>query len=162
MDLYLVRHGLAGQHGDYANDDERPLTDEGKRKTRQIAKRLHELGLKFSLILSSPLVRATQTAEILQAEKLGKSLEIVDYLAPGGDMQSWLSWLATWSTPDKTLALVGHEPDLSAWAELLVWGEVREKIVLKKAGTIGLSLPDEGTPIARSQLFWLTPPKFLL
>jgi phosphohistidine phosphatase len=162
MKLYLIRHGLAGQQGDYANDNERPLTEEGKRKTRQVAKRLHELGLKFDLILSSPLVRAKQTAEILQAEKLGKSLEIVDYLAPDGDIQVWLNWLVPWRAPDKTLALVGHEPDLSTWAELLLWGEARSVLVLKKAGTIGLALPDEGTPIANSDLFWLTPPKFLL
>ncbi|MER3478596.1 MAG: phosphohistidine phosphatase SixA, partial [Leptolyngbya sp. ERB_1_2] len=62
----------------------------------------------------------------------------------------------------KSLALVGHEPDLSGWAELLVWGEVRDRILLKKAGMIGLDLPDSGSAISNSQLFWLTPPKFLL
>lgn len=162
MNLFIIRHGLAGQHGDYPNDDERPLTEEGKRKTREVAKRLRELGLRFDLILTSPLVRAKQTAEILEAEKLGKPLEEVNYLAPSGKMQTWLDWLETWKAPNKTLALVGHEPDLSAWAEMLVWGEVRGKLVLKKAGTIALTLPDTGSPIANSQLFWLTPPKFLL
>jgi phosphohistidine phosphatase len=162
MDLYLIRHGLAGQHGDYANDDERPLTDEGKQKTRQVAKRLHELGLRFDLILTSPLVRATQTAEILQSSKLSKKLEITDFLAPGGNIQDWLSWLETWKAPDKTLCLVGHEPDLSAWAEQLIWGDVRGKLILKKAGAIGLLLPSTDKPISNSQLFWLSPPRFLL
>jgi phosphohistidine phosphatase len=162
MDLYLIRHGLASQRGDYANDDERPLTDEGKQKTRQVAKRLHELGLRFDLILTSPLVRATQTAEILQSSKLSKKLEITDCLAPGGNIHDWLSWLDTWKAPDKTLCLVGHEPDLSAWAEQLIWGDVRGKLILKKAGAIGLLLPNTDKPIGSSQLFWLSPPRFLL
>lgn len=162
MDLYIIRHGLAGQHGDYADDTQRPLTDEGKRKTRQVAKRLYELGLRFDLMLTSPLLRASQTAETLQSEKLTKQLETVDYLAPGGDIQPFLSWLETQRSIDKTLAIVGHEPSLSGWAELLIWGEVRQTIVLKKAGAIGVSIPDRGAIRACCQLFWLTPPKFLL
>jgi phosphohistidine phosphatase len=158
----LIRHGLAGQHGDYPDDTQRPLTDEGKRKTRQVAKRLHELDVQFDLILTSPLVRARQTAEILKEAGLGKHLEEAAYLAPGGDMQTWLDWLEGWRDADKSLALVGHEPALSTWTELLIWGETRGKIVLKKAGTIGLMVPLSGKTIANCQLFWLTPPKFAL
>ncbi len=162
MKLYLIRHGLAGQHGDYANDDERPLTSDGKRKTEQVARRFQALGLQFDLILTSPLTRAKQTAEILKAAHLSDALEIAGYLAPGGDIQSWHSWIDAWRTPEKSLALVGHEPDLSGWAELLLWGEVRDRIILKKAGAIGLLLPDTGSAISNSQLIWLTSPKFLL
>ncbi len=160
--LYLIRHGLAGQHGDYEDDTQRSLTDEGKRKTRQVAKRLHELGIQFDLILTSPLVRARQTAEILKDVGLGKQLEEAAYLAPGGNLQTWLDWLEGWKDADKSLALVGHEPALSTWAELLLWGETRGNIVLKKAGTIGLTVPVSETAIAHCQLFWLTPPKFML
>jgi len=162
MKLYLIRHGLAGQHGDYANDDDRPLTTEGKRKTEQVAKRLRSLELQFDLILTSPLTRAKQTAEILKGAHLSDVLDVAGYLAPGGDIQCWHTWLEAWRTPEKSLALVGHEPDLSRWAELLIWGEVRDRILLKKAGTIGLDVPDSGSAISNSQLFWLTPPKFLL
>lgn len=162
MELYLIRHGLAGQHGDYPNDDERPLTNEGKRKTEQVARRFQSLGLHFDLILTSPLIRAKQTAEILKSAHLSDSLEVAGYLAPGGDIQSWHSWFESWRTPEKTLALVGHEPDLSGWAEVLLWGEVRDRILLKKAGAIGLMLPDTGSAISNSQLFWLTPPRLLL
>lgn len=162
MKLYIIRHGLAGQHGNYPNDDERPLTSEGKRKTEQVAKRLQVLGLRFDLILTSPLTRAKQTAEILKAAHLSDALEVEGYLAPGGDIQTWLAWFESWRAPEKTLALVGHEPDLSSWAETLIWGEVRDRIILKKAGAIGLEVPDTGSTIASSQLFWLTPPKFLL
>ncbi|MGV0024987.1 phosphohistidine phosphatase SixA [Phormidesmis priestleyi] len=162
FNLYLIRHGLAGQHGDYEDDRQRPLTDEGKRKTRQVAKRMHELEIQFDLILTSPLVRARQTAEILKEAGLGKPLEEAAYLAPGGDVQTWLDWLEGWKNADKSLALVGHEPTLSTWAELLIWGKTGDKIVLKKAGAIGLTVPLSGKAIANCQLFWLTPPKFVL
>ncbi|PSB16919.1 phosphohistidine phosphatase SixA [Phormidesmis priestleyi ULC007] len=160
FNLYLIRHGLAGQHGDYENDRERPLTEEGKRKTRQIAKRLSELDLQFDLILTSPLVRAEQTAEILQEVGLSKHLKEAAYLAPGGNIQTWIDWLEDWKASEKSLALVGHEPDLSTWAETLIWGNAQGKLILKKAGAIGLTLPLSGSPIAHSQLFWLTPPRF--
>lgn len=162
-ELYIIRHGLAGEHGSYANDNERPLTEEGQRKTQKIAKRLHDLGLRFDLILTSPLVRAQQTAEILQVAKLSKTLEESAYLAPGGDFDGWLDWYDQWRrSPDQVLAIVGHEPDLSRWAELLVWGKSEQRFVLKKAGVIGLLLPEAGSPVGKSELFWLTPPKFLL
>ncbi|NJK53947.1 MAG: phosphohistidine phosphatase SixA [Leptolyngbyaceae cyanobacterium SU_3_3] len=162
FNLYLIRHGLAGQHGDYENDFDRPLTDEGQRKTRQVAKRLHDLHVQFDLILTSPLVRAQQTAEILQAAKLSHHLEVATYLAPGGDMQAWLDWLATWSAANKSLALVGHEPILSTWAERLIWGKAQGRLVLKKAGTIGLTVPTSGAVVGTCELFWLTSPKLLL
>ena len=162
FDLYLIRHGLAGQQGDYENDRERPLTEEGKHKTRQLADRFSRLELKFDLILTSPLVRAKQTAEILQEGGLSKRLEEAAYLAPGGDLQTWLNWLEDWKESAKSLALVGHEPDLSAWAETLIWGSAQGKLRLKKMGAIGLTLPLSGSPIAHSQLFWLTPPRFFI
>lgn len=163
IDLYIIRHGLAGEHGSYANDAERPLTEEGKKKTRQVAKRLRDLNLKFDAVLTSPLVRARQTAEILVEAGLSSQLEEASYLAPGGDIDAWLDWLQGWKHPeDACLSLVGHEPDLSEWAETLLWGHTKGKLVLKKAGIIGLTLPDDGSPIGNSELFWLTPPKFLL
>jgi phosphohistidine phosphatase len=161
-ELYLIRHGLAGEHGSYANDDERPLTDEGRSKTKQVAKRLHELGIRFDLIQTSPLVRAQQTAEILQAAKLSHQLEISSDLAPNGRFERWTGWWQQWQQGGKKLAIVGHEPNLGEWAEQLVWGEVRHQLIVKKTSVIGLFLPESGSPVGNSQLFWLTPPKLLL
>ncbi len=161
IELYLIRHGLAGQLGDYDNDDARPLTDDGKRKTKQVAKRLVELGITVDLMLTSPLVRAQQTADILKDAGLSKSLEVADYLATG-DIDDWLTWFKGWRSPDKSLALVGHEPTLSSWAELLTVGSATGNFILKKAGVIGLTVPVEEPPIGHSQLFWLTPPRLLL
>ncbi|MDX2243742.1 MAG: phosphohistidine phosphatase SixA [Leptolyngbyaceae cyanobacterium bins.302] len=162
LELYLIRHGLAGEHGSYANDDERPLTEEGKKKTKQVAKRLADLELQFDLILTSPLVRAYQTAEILMDTGLGKRLEKSTDLA-SGELESWLTWLKSWQPgSDRRLALVGHEPSLSQWAESLVFGRSIGALEMKKAGVIGLVLPDQVDPVGRSRLFWLTPPRFLI
>jgi phosphohistidine phosphatase len=163
IELYIIRHGLAAERGTYANDDERPLTEEGIRRTRRVAKRLSELNLRFDVILTSPLARARQTADILQTYRLGVQLESFEPLAPGGDIGLWLSWLQQWRQTGKTcLALVGHEPDLGEWTETLLWGSVRHSLIVKKAGVIGLLLPDSEPPVGHSQLFWFTPPRLLL
>ena len=161
--VYLIRHGIAAERGTYANDDERPLTEDGLRKTQRIAKRLHQLTITFDLILSSPLVRAQQTADILKAENLAQSITLSDDLAPGGDIGQWLVWLKHWeNTGGTTLAMVGHQPDLGNWAETLVWGGSKEHMIVKKAGVIGIELPATDSPIGNSRLFWLTPPRLLL
>ncbi|WP_416672734.1 phosphohistidine phosphatase SixA [Egbenema bharatensis] len=163
MELYLIRHGIATERGTYANDDERPLTDAGIRKTKRVAKRLYELDIRFDLILTSPLVRARQTAEILQTLGLSKHLEPSPYLAPAGSFTDWLNWLESWRSNGGTqLAIVGHEPDLGEWAEQLVWGEPKQRLVVKKAGVMGILIPQTGNPVGRSELFWLTPPRLLL
>jgi phosphohistidine phosphatase len=164
-ELYLIRHGIAAPGEDYAKDEERPLTDKGRQKTTKVAKRLREQGLRFDLILTSPLVRARETAAILQDIGLSSKVEEFASLAPDCDIHVWVSWLAAWrqnSSGNRGLALVGHQPDLGNWAETLLWGDAKEKLVLKKAGVIGLNIPETGTPIGHSELFLLTSPKWLL
>lgn len=165
MELYLLRHGIAADRENYTNDEERPLTNKGRQKTNMVAKRLYDLGLRFDAILTSPLVRARQTAELLQAVGLSSQVEESPYLAPSADIHLSLSWLDKWRSQvsnGKGLALVGHQPDLGRWAEILVWGEDKEKLTLKKAGIIGLTIPETGSLVGQGQLFWLTAPKFLL
>jgi phosphohistidine phosphatase len=164
MEVYLIRHGLAGDRGDYEDDNLRPLTDEGRQKTNKIAKQLVKVGLSFDVILTSPLVRATQTAEILKKARLSDRIETFPSLAPGGNIQEWVDWYCQWYGKEKrsSIALVGHQPDLGCWAEALIWGKSEEKLVLKKAGTIGLEVPEINKPIGKSKLFLLIPPKWLL
>ena len=164
--LYLIRHGIAEERGNYEDDTQRPLTDEGRKKTKQVAKRLYDLGLRFDLLQTSPLVRAQQTADIftdLFATPVQQSLE----LAPEGNFETWLSWVTQWLSdhpqPAKaSLGIIGHEPDLTSWAEMLIWGEVKGGLVLKKAGLIGLSLPETQPWINNGVLFLLIPPKLLI
>uniref|UniRef100_B8HKB3 Phosphohistidine phosphatase, SixA n=1 Tax=Cyanothece sp. (strain PCC 7425 / ATCC 29141) TaxID=395961 RepID=B8HKB3_CYAP4 len=164
MELYLIRHGIAVERDDFSGpDQDRPLTTKGEQKTRQVANRLRELKLHFELMLTSPYLRARQTAEILQTEDLANQLEVKEFLAHGGRFGDWLTWLEHWqASGGNSLALVGHEPDLSQWAEVLLWEEARQVLTLKKAGIIGLSLPEGGSPVGNSSLFWLSAPKLLL
>lgn len=165
MELYLIRHGIAAEREAYANDEDRPLTDKGHQKTGKVAKQLHHQGLRFDLILTSPLVRAKQTAVILQGAGLSSQIEEFPALAPDGDIHAWVQWLEKWqqqNSESQSIALVGHQPDLGNWAEILVWGKAQEKLVLKKAGVIGLTLPQPGTPIGQSLMFLLLSPKWLL
>jgi phosphohistidine phosphatase len=160
--LYLIRHGIAADRLDGQKDEERALTEEGASKTKQVAKKLRDLDIRFDLILTSPLVRARQTAEILQSAGLSGKIEESSDLAPDGEISSWLETLERWCDGGgSSLALVGHQPDLGNWAEILVWGEARQGLVLKKAGIIGLLLPDTGTAAGRCSMFWLSSPKLL-
>ncbi len=162
--LYLIRHGIAGDRALYSHDAERPLTDQGQQKTRQVAKRLKEIGVRFELIMTSPLVRAHQTAQILQKAGLGDQLEEFSALSPDGDLQEWVKWWSNsrYNKEDSCLALVGHQPDLGNWAESLVWGSSTAKLTVKKAGIVGLSLPQTANPTGQCELLLLTSPKWLL
>ena len=165
IELYLIRHGIAADREDYPNDADRPLTSKGRKRTTQVAKQLRDRGLHFDHILTSPLVRARETAVILQDVGLGKQLDEFPNLAPDGNINTWIYWLQEWRQHRNSagcLALVGHQPDLGYWAELLVWGQSQEKLVVKKAGVIGLTLPETGTPVGQSELFLLMSPKWLI
>ena len=164
MELYLIRHGIAAERGTYSNDDERPLVAKGISKTQQVAAKLQSIGIKFDLILSSPLVRAFQTAEILLQAGLSSNLELFTPLEPGGNIQEWLQWLKkeTNNNSLNKLALVGHQPDLGNWTEMLVWGSIRNQIIVKKAGIVGLILPDSKEIVGNSDLFLLTSPKWFI
>lgn len=165
MEIYLIRHGIAAERGTYTRDEERPLTNKGIHKTTLVAKKLVTMGLKFDLILTSPLIRAYQTAEILQKTGLGEKIEIFESLAPGGNIQEWIDWLLKQFSPldsNSKLALVGHQPDLGNWAEILVWGNKKEQIIVKKAGVIGLQISKIDNLRVTSKLFLLTSPKWLI
>ena len=163
MEVYLIRHGIAAQRGSYGEDKARPLVDKGIVKTTKVAENLLKTGLKFDLILTSPLIRATQTAAIFKQIGLIQIIETFDPLKPDGDIQQWFTWLSPWQTknPHGKLALVGHQPDLGSWAEILIWGAIQGQLTVKKAGVLGLKLPEIGSPISRSTLFLLTSPKWI-
>ncbi|MGB3755075.1 MAG: phosphohistidine phosphatase SixA [Rivularia sp. (in: cyanobacteria)] len=164
MELYFIRHGIAEEHTSEIKDEQRSLTEQGRTKTRKVAQRLKDLDLSFDLIATSPLVRAQQTAEILVSIGLSSQLEECSDLAFGGSTEDWVEkWLKPKNYPPSTrLALVGHQPCLSNWAEILIWGEAKNSLVLKKAGIIGIHIPPTASIIGSCQMFWLTPPRYLL
>jgi phosphohistidine phosphatase len=168
MYLYLIRHGIAVNLDTIdpnlkLDDQSRPLTKIGRKKLEQVAKKLQKCGLEFDRIFTSPLVRAQTTADILIAQKLSSQLDVCDDLAPTGNLESWLNW---WNTQSiyksiSKLALVGHEPNLSEWAELLIFGNIQHRLILKKGGIIGLKFPEPNIAIGTAQLHCLIPPKYL-
>jgi phosphohistidine phosphatase len=179
-EVYFIRHGIAVARQEGSEDEGRSLTQKGIAKTQRIAQRLSDLGLQFDTLLSSPLVRAQQTSEILQAAGLASHAQDFLPLQPGGNLLDWLIWLGQWqfahsnanhaepweNSVHTSVALVGHEPSLSQWAQQLVSGpsptSQTSGWILKKAGIIGLQVPAAKRAIGHSQLFWLSPPRFLL
>jgi len=163
MKLYLFRHGIAEDRKIEKEDHQRILTPEGISKVEQIAFKLKKLESQFDLIITSPLIRAKQTAQILQKYHLAEQIKEDSTLAPQGDIHQWIKWLQkSHYSPKSQLLLVGHQPDLGNWAQTLIWGESQEKIILKKAGIIGLNIANPDKPIGNSEIFLLTSPKWLL
>ena len=161
MNLYLLRHGIAVDTGTpgFAKDEDRPLTPKGKRRVRQIAGAMMKLELSFDLILSSPYVRARQTAEIV-APILGsrKKLGFTDALTPGGNPKSLIEDLLERPSPPENVLLVGHEPYLSRLISLLLSGNLDLPVTLKKGGLCKLTAGSLRFGSCAS-LDWLLTPK---
>ncbi len=167
MYLYLIRHGIAEDldptEDSIASDERRSLTKSGRKKVEQVADRLANLDLKFDLIVTSPLVRAHQTAEIFIDKQLSPILEVSQELKPSGNLPAWLmEWDARSTDSNSQLALCGHEPNLSEWAELLIFGKVCHKLILKKGGIIGLKFAENRIAIGTAQLWCSISPKLII
>ena len=143
MKLYLMRHGLAVERGTpgYDSDRERPLTPKGERRIRRVAEALQRMELSFDVILSSPLVRARQTADVLLEEvKTRRELRLTEHLAPGGNAKELVSLIQGLPGPPQDVLLVGHEPDLGHLTSLLLTGTDAMTIIFKKGGIASLTV----------------------
>ena len=160
IELYLLRHGIAVDPITSGVPDEaRPLTEKGIKRMRQIARGLRSLDLEVEAIITSPLVRARETAEIV-AELLGSSVrvETSKVLATGSGPAAIERWLG--SRSEARLMLVGHNPTLSDLVSLLVMGAGSSPICeLKKGGMAALERI-AGSP-GLYELNWLAPPRLL-
>ena len=143
MDVYVLRHGVASDRDRLAfhNDDERPLTAKGIRRMGRQARGLNSIGLSLDAIITSPLVRAAQTAEIVH-RRLDDPGELVTSpaLAPSGDPRALIDEVATKYSSADSVMLVGHEPYLSALISLFVTGDTTPVIRLKKEALCKLRL----------------------
>ena len=161
MNLFLLRHGLAVERDefDFASDGLRPLTARGRQQLGQTCAALRKLKLDLDLILSSPLVRAQQTAEIVAAElKLKKRLVLANELKPGGNPGKLIQIISRRKPPVKNLLLVGHEPDLSRLISLLVTGGPGLQMDFKKGGLAKLEI-EKLRAGKCAELAWLLTPK---
>jgi phosphohistidine phosphatase len=142
MKLYIVRHAIAVPHGTPGiNEDERALTGEGMSKMRQGAEGLRALGYIPDLILSSPLTRARQTAEVL-LNTFGKGIriEIAPALAPSGKRQELYHDFTQYEKELDSLMIVGHQPSLGEIAGEIAFGSPEHFIELKKGGACVIDL----------------------
>ena len=159
MNLYLIRHAIAVEESE--DDSQRPLTDKGRKKMRSIAKGLRAIGVEFDLILSSPYVRAADTAEILSdILKVKQEVQFSENLIPAGSPEALIAELNEKYTAD-SIALVGHEPFLSALIGLLVADNPNADITLKKGGVCSLSA-DDLHHTRKATMDWLLTPGILV
>jgi phosphohistidine phosphatase len=155
MNVFILRHAEAAQQG--ASDADRPLTDKGVKQAKTVGRFCAEHDIKPYLIISSPLLRARDTAQIVAGSLKGKvEIKIDDSLRPGMDTERGLALLEKQSV--NAVMLVGHEPDLSAFCAALL-GAKNEAIHLRKAGLVEIDLT-EFKP-AGGTLEFLLPVKFL-
>ena len=140
--LYVLRHGIAVERGagGYRDDSERPLTPDGEKKVRQLAKALRGLEVEFDVLLTSPFARALRTAQIVaQVFDAKKKLEVCDDLAVGGDPKAVVGQLQRRHKSAETVMLVGHEPYLSDLVSMLLTGHAGLPLNLKKGGLCKLT-----------------------
>jgi len=159
LEVYLIRHGVAAERGkQWADDSKRPLTPEGLVSLRKEARALNKLQVTFEQIISSPLVRTRQTADVFSEELKGRpEIVLSDALAPAGTPAAVIQEIAK-HVRKARLALVGHEPNLGEVAAELIGA--RAPLEFKKGGICRIDfevLPPKGT----GRLRWFVTPKML-
>jgi len=159
MDVYLVRHAIADTRdaARWPDDAERPLTPEGVARFRSAARGLRRIVPDVAAVLSSPYVRAWQTAEILNEETGWPVPEACRWLEADKPPSAAVELLARGSS----VALVGHEPYLSALASLLVSGNEHALGLELKKGAVALLAFDAAPAPGAALLRWSVSPKIL-
>jgi phosphohistidine phosphatase len=159
LELYLIRHGIAAERGDeYPDDSKRPLTSGGIARLRKEAKALEALGVGIDHIVTSPLVRTKQTADVFaESLKSKPSVSASDALAPASTPAAVVQELGKHVKKGR-IALVGHEPNLGELAARLIGA--RLPLEFKKGAICRIdfdTLPPKGV----GQLRWFITPKML-
>ena len=161
MDLLLVRHADATESrggSPHHSDDDRPLSAKGEEQIRTAAIAIRELLPSCGVIVSSPLKRAMQTAEII-AKAYGLTLQTSRALTPGSPLVEFEAWVKQFGDTE-AIAVVGHEPHLSSLATWLMTKFEGSRIDLKKGG---ICLIQFTGPVhaGSGTLRWLVAPKQL-
>lgn len=165
--VLVVRHAIAEDAAEFARtgapDADRPLTRQGRQRMRKASQGLVQLVPDVHVIATSPLVRAVETAEILQKRYLKSDVEAeivrLSALAPGKSSSLLLGWLAE-QAGKGTVVLVGHEPHLGQFVSWALTGLRESFVEVKKGAAILLEFRDEIRP-GRAKLLWSVRPKIL-
>lgn len=157
MRVLFVRHAIAADKtGPRGSDMDRPLTDEGRARARDVFRRLAEIADRPSLILSSQAVRARETADILSLAFGNAPIRESALLNPGTDHHRFVELLAPLHGEHESIAVVGHEPDFSSILARVI-GDGVARLEMKKAACAEV----EVNRIGKGELLFLAPPRIL-
>jgi phosphohistidine phosphatase len=164
MELFVIRHAIAEPlgRGNEFTDEERALTVEGRNRMREVVKGLIKLRVEFDLMLTSPLARAVETAEIIAASmRLSKKdIKQSGNLAPGASAEDLFAEIKGHAGAE-AIALVGHQPDLGGLISRIIQSDGGAlSIQLKKGGVCCVNV-SETVPTLRGDMMWLLTPKQL-
>lgn len=167
MELIIMRHGIAVDREEYlkknVEDHLRPLTMKGRKKIQKIAYELLDMIEGFDLVVTSPYLRAKQTADILAQMFYDTQLVEIPELSPNSQPELMLKWLRMQARQKKRILVVGHEPHLSILISYLVTGQKQSFIQLKKGGFAVLKVEDfSKVQAGHCQLLALATPKMIL
>ena len=158
-ELYFIRHGLAEERGDaWPDDNKRPLTEEGMSRMRKAVRGLSRIGVSLDVVLTSPLVRARQTADIVAGGLDPRpSIVNIDSLAPAGSYAAVIRDLEKHGRKCR-IALVGHEPMMGELAARLIGS--RHPMEFKKGGVCRIDV-ESLTSRRAGSLIWFATPRML-
>jgi phosphohistidine phosphatase len=158
--VFIVRHAIAAERGEkWPDDAKRPLTHDGAARMRSAAEGLAAMGVSLDVVITSPLVRAEQTADIL-VKCLGGEAKLVTApaLAPGGSPAAVAEAVGALAK-GRNMAIVGHEPGLGELAAWLVGA--RQPLPFKKGGVCRIDVVDWPPTAKSGTLVWFATPKML-
>lgn len=164
MELFVIRHAIAeplGKENEFS-DEMRRLTFEGLNRMREVVKGLVKLGIEFDLILTSPLKRAIETAEIVgsAAGLTKREIKQSGNLAPGASAEE-LSAEIKGLAGVESIALIGHQPDLGGFISRIIHSDATSLSIQLKKGSVCCLNVTETVPRLRGDLVWLMTPRQL-
>lgn len=159
VELYIVRHAIAAERGPaWPDDTRRPLTERGVERFKEIVDGLVWLGVQIDIVVTSPLVRAKQTAEyVSNGFPVKPPVKTADALAPGSAPVEVMEQVAREARGKTRVAVVGHEPDLGELAAYLLG--TKRPIPFKKGGIARIDM--DSLSARGGTLAWMLPPKAL-
>jgi phosphohistidine phosphatase len=161
VEIYIMRHGDAVDHEDpgVTSDEMRELTGKGRDESELMARMLVRLGVTPGLVLTSPLVRARQTADIVAGiTSVRSGPSVSDELAPGGSLTGVLNDILSHGRPRQSV-LVGHMPGVGQLVGLFAWQDAWLVKRFRTAEICRIDLPDDGPVPGAGDLRWTIPPR---
>jgi phosphohistidine phosphatase len=163
LQLIMIRHAIAEDREEFARtgepDDKRPLTKGGIRRMERIVVGLKQIVPKIDVVATSPLTRATQTADIIGNAFRVSGAEVIPALLPGAKPEDFASWARNY-TRKGVVAAIGHEPYLGSLVTWLIGGKGESRVELKKGGACLIEFDDAVGP-GLATMCWLATPRML-